>query len=511
MGQSTTDWNAYGGGGAGLGTGADFAIQSTLAVDKQITNADKGMMHSDAGVSLGPNDHIIGWIFAATPGILDTLANGGKVMAIGTSTSDFNKYALEGSDTRPEGGNKPYAVRYSTATPSPGSQVGTPGATPSFFGGGLNTVATAKGANLGLDAFRYGSGAFITAGEIANPATFAGFATQDEAALNKWGLLFRSNGVYQWQGRFVVGQNNAGTPTLAYFDDASGAVITILDTLHSQTDFTQLIIDHASTVFNLSGATFISLGTNNPGIIVINNASATSTGFDTCTFRRMGTIQGHVNVPYTSCSFILTDQITQNSGDFTSCVFDRVTATAALLSNDPSKLDSNSFISDGTGHAIEITTPGTYAFSGNKFTGYSGTGTNAAVYNNSGGLVTLNISGGGDTPTVRNGAGASTSVVNAVVLTITSKDAANSAAIEGARVYLEAASGGPATVGDVIMTGLTNASGVLENSGFAFLGDQPVVGRVRKSSSSVFYKTAPLSGTITANGLSITAFQVRDQ
>ena len=32
--------------------------------------------------------------------------------------------------------------------------------------------------------------------------------------------------------------------------------------------------------------------------------------------------------------------------------------------------------------------------------------TDAAIYNNSGGAITLNISGGGDTPTVRNGASA---------------------------------------------------------------------------------------------------------
>ncbi len=69
--------------------------------------------------------------------------------------------------------------------------------------------------------------------------------------------------------------------------------------------------------------------------------------------------------------------------------------------------------SSTTGHAIEVTTPGTYTFSGNVFTGYGANNSNsAAIYNNSGGLVTLNISGGGSVPTVRNGAGAST-VVNA--------------------------------------------------------------------------------------------------
>jgi hypothetical protein len=65
-------------------------------------------------------------------------------------------------------------------------------------------------------------------------------------------------------------------------------------------------------------------------------------------------------------------------------------------------------------------TPGTYTFSGNLFSGYgSDSTTNAAVYNNSGGSVTLNISGGGSTPTVRNGTGASTTLNNSVTVTLT--------------------------------------------------------------------------------------------
>lgn len=78
-----------------------------------------------------------------------------------------------------------------------------------------------------------------------------------------------------------------------------------------------------------------------------------------------------------------------------------------------------SFIGGG-GHAIRITSPGTYSFIGNTFTGFGSTGsTGAAIYNDSGGAVTLNISGGGSTPTYRNGTGASTTVNNNVSITLT--------------------------------------------------------------------------------------------
>jgi hypothetical protein len=106
----------------------------------------------------------------------------------------------------------------------------------------------------------------------------------------------------------------------------------------------------------------------------------------------------------------------QNSAYITNGAF----KNSYLYSNSPGRLSSCSFVSGGTGHAIEITTAGTYTFSGNTFSGYGANGTtNAAIYNNSGGAVTINISGGGDTPTVRNGAGATTAVNNTAVLTLT--------------------------------------------------------------------------------------------
>jgi hypothetical protein len=426
---STTGWVAYGGGGAGLGVGIDFGIQGSppSALDKQVSGAsgaEKGAMHLDATVTLGASDHVIGWIFCGTPGLMDILANRGMHVSIGDDTSNFNKYAVQGSDTLPEGTYKPYAIRFSTSTPSPGNQTGTPSATPDHFGGGLNVTGTSKGINLGLDAFRYGTGAYITAGDGTTPATMSGFADADEALTAKWGLMYRLNGAYQWQGRFAVGQNNAGTPTAAHMDDEEVAAVYITDTPHSQTDFTQWIIDHASTVFNMANKTFFSQGTNNPGKFVINNASATSTGWKTCVWNDVGTLQGHVNVPYVGCSFNRCDNVDQNAGTFTDCVFDSTTATAAITGSNPGIITDSHFISDGSSHGVECDTTGTYNWNGNTDEGYTGTrgsnlvastgSTNAMFYNNSGGLVTLNVGAGGQSPSVRNAAG-STTQVNATV------------------------------------------------------------------------------------------------
>ena len=66
---------------------------------------------------------------------------------------------------------------------------------------------------------------------------------------------------------------------------------------------------------------------------------------------------------------------------------------------------------------------GSYTFDGNTFSAYGADETtDAAIYNNSGGEVTLNIGGGGDSsPTVRNGGGATTILcAGQVNLTLTS-------------------------------------------------------------------------------------------
>jgi hypothetical protein len=113
---------------------------------------------------------------------------------------------------------------------------------------------------------------------------------------------------------------------------------------------------------------------------------------------------------FLTMTFIDCLSFTQNTAVITSCSFKNCKITC----DDPSKISLSTFTSGGTGHAIEITTPGTYTFTTNAFSGYGANATtDACIYNNSGGLVTINLGAYGDQiPTVRNGAGASTVVNN---------------------------------------------------------------------------------------------------
>ena len=143
-----------------------------------------------------------------------------------------------------------------------------------------------------------------------------------------------------------------------------------------------------------------------------------------------------INPPDSNNSITLNSSTTLNG-----CNISVTTLSAGnyLLSTaTPNQFSNCSFNgSASSGHAIRITAPGTYSFSGNTFTGFGADGTtSAAIFNDSGGLVTLNITGGGNTPTVRNGTGASTIINNAVTLTVTVKDEAGSP-IQNARVSIQ--------------------------------------------------------------------------
>jgi len=107
--------------------------------------------------------------------------------------------------------------------------------------------------------------------------------------------------------------------------------------------------------------------------------------------------------------------------------------------------------------------------------------------------------------------GGAITVIEAIVVRITVLDIVTKSAIQNARVLLEADTGGDLAAGTDILQALSNASGIVEDAAFRYTSDQPVTGRVRKGSSSTYYKTSNISGTITSAGLDLTILMVRDE
>lgn len=169
------------------------------------------------------------------------------------------------------------------------------------------------------------------------------------------------------------------------------------------------------------GSTVFAAGTRQ--LFVIDPASSPSADYDFAgaVFVGWRVENNTAGIAINNAVFDSGHRITLNGGLLSDCTVSGAKESPAVLTNEPDNISGSAFIAgpDG-GHAIEITAPGTYTFTANTFTGYGADGTtDAAIYNNSGGAVTLNIAGGGDTPTVRNGSGASTTVNSGATLTLT--------------------------------------------------------------------------------------------
>ena len=166
-------------------------------------------------------------------------------------------------------------------------------------------------------------------------------------------------------------------------------------------------------------------GTNEGNEPVFTDTNSIFDGFDTLTLRSTSSLNG--------TKLDNGNRVTQNSGLISECDIvnaNRGDGESFILSDYPSRIQNCSF-TQSSGHAIEFTTLASgksITFTGNSFTGYDGANgtndtassgpTNAAIYNNSFGDVTLNIVDGEGILSVRNGPGATTTVVQAVTLTL---------------------------------------------------------------------------------------------
>lgn len=181
----------------------------------------------------------------------------------------------------------------------------------------------------------------------------------------------------------------------ATWDFTGTTVVNAIVTLRNVTTFNSMSFSRcvsmdasASTVTNSS----VSLVSTTNGSLVVTS----TTSFSACNFDTTGISAGIGMVSLTTTTGV----------PFSNCTFTG---------------------SGTTGHAIIITQPGTYSFNSLTFNSYGGTpgdnatpnsgSTSAAVYNNSGGAVIIQVSGGTQ-PSVRNGAGATTDVQASASVTI---------------------------------------------------------------------------------------------
>ena len=388
-----------------------------------------------------------------------------------------------------------------------------------------NTVMGASD-NAFHDAISIGSGYRLTLGDAGSTeGVFADYITYEETTSNRFGGLFSQSGILFAQCKLYIGAASGATNT-EFIDD--GFTVVWVDAQTStesavQTTFYELLIEKGTgtTDVTLSNGTFKAAGTAE---VYLNLTGSTSATLTNIVVDRARLIDLDGNVDWDGGQ-VGNSGKTDLGGQPTLTNIAYVNPTDGLAfeinaTNELTNVSNISFDGAGTGGSgngavyINITGAGPFTldFDGFTFANRVAGSHDIVVAANGNADYTLNITNGSD-PTINNlGSGTVTKVLNPVDLTITVRDLATGSLItsQDVNVLVEADTGGPMTVGDDIIKGFTNASGVITDNR-SYASNQPITGWARKSTGSPYYSQSSISGTIDKdNGLALTILMARD-
>jgi hypothetical protein len=345
--------------------------------------------------------------------------------------------------------------------------------------------------------------------------TFTDMAIYDDDSTRRIGLFMPASGSFKWKGQIQFGTASLSTT----FSD-SNRNITLDDTPRVASGFNKWYSAHAS-----NSVTLTNISVSGRALSITGSAPVSRGDFDFnlgthvqdgCTFTDVGTFGYNGSATLTGNTYRRCGTVTTGS-TLDGCQLLSSYALTAVSTTSLNKVSDCSFVSSGTGHAVDLTSAGaltTQTMNWNSaFSGYGADGTtNAVIKVNvaSGNTLTVNSSSG--TPTYLNvGTGTVVIAANQVTLNIYVKTIAGTP-IENAMVYVTAGAGGGLTEGTVIIDKvLTDSSGLVSDTR-SLSANQPIVGRVRKSTSSPFYQTANIVGTISNTaGLDLTIQMIKDE
>jgi hypothetical protein len=527
---SNTDWGNLNSTGPTPSAEAQNRYQGVAIVNKQITSGTLGGIDYDPGagaVDMTAANRQLWFVKAVVTDFADLVTTSGARVTLGSANNAFYHYIVAGTDANrsrftnypPQGGFLIFGLNPNVSAWREGTGSGSPVLTAvDYFGfEAAFQVGASKSENLGLDAIDIGTGLLLVGGDGADTdGTYVDFVSEDQGiANNRWGVVLQTQ---TGSPITVNGRLDLGSASAVGFTDTT-SVLVYPDGYHNAGDVGVAVDLQAAASLVSDGATHIGLGSSTtvdtrPDYVITGTSgsatlSGTLTNFRNVTLTSTTTVDG----ASLECSLL-----TQGSADIVDSTILTDAASGVATLQDPTfgtttDLRDTAFVQSGAGHAIELTTATTYNLQGITFSGYGADTTNsAAIYvSATTGTVTINVSGGGDSPTTRS-AGAAVVINNTVTVRVTVLDATTKSAISGVRVLLEADTGGPLAAGTDILSGTTNGSGVIEDAGFNYTSNQPVVGRARYSSPpGPFYKTGDITGTITSSGFETNVLLISDE
>lgn len=524
---ATTGWTASN--GVAVFTTNPTPVEATGSLGTQVSNAtETAYFGTTANLT---NTLVYCWLLPQ--GVMDTTTNGGVQIYLGDNTNNIG-YHVGGSDGagfRHDDGPvlwQCFVVDTSSLPTSTTAFNGNAGsinfANISRIGNAFKTLQKSVGGveNCFMDLIAYGNGGLtITGGGTGTEGKFSEIAVRDRAGTDHPGSgvasatgaaygIIRELGadLFGLQGPLTFGNTGTGSVdfddadiTVAFEDrgigtDKYGLTVTGNGTGTTSVVWTGIIFNTPSGVGSFFTAT-------NANVNTLTISGCTFLNFDqSFAFTTSANGSGYTisdNI-FSGCA-----QIGVGTAGFTgNQMVGSVGVAAVLLTSPTNNINNSEFISGGTGHAIQITTAGTYSFSGHSYSGYAttdGTTGNEVIYNNSGGAVTINVANSTGTISVRNGAGASTTIVNNVNNTITVLDADTNPVV-GAVVAVYNSATDAELVNDE-----TDVNGEVA---FTSSGNLGVYVRVRKSTSgSTRYIPVETIGN-TGSGLTLTVTLLED-
>ena len=400
----------------------------------------------------------------------------------------------------------------------------------------INTASKPRNspANAWYDNWRFGNGLEINS-DTTEAINFTDVSVEDNLVANKYDIVKLTDGVLFGKGKLTLGNAAAAkncnlvslNETIFFVDadvstslygivgtegtgatdiDITGLVCKTVGTTGAELDFSAAV-----TSFSVEGCTFLDMGA-----MTFNTGTVTSTKFNGC-----GTTSIAAAQTFTGNTWVGSGQIDlNNGGTLVDCIIDSSATSPAVLTNDLGDMTGCTFISAGTGHAVNL---GTIAASAtqtwdNSDSGYAATDgstgneTLLVNYTDTGADLTINVAAGASTPTVYNtGAGTVNVVAGQVTFKVIVRDIEDQTLLQNARVYVTAAAGGSLSVGTVIIDKvLTDVAGEAEDTR-SYSTNQPITGVVRLASSGIYYKTSPIAGTVdNVSGLTLTIQLIPD-
>lgn len=493
----------------------------TLDTDVKVEGSGSmsGVLRADAEVSYydsttapvtAAGKTVRGWFNTTNVPYLEIFANNGLELYVYDGTTIETK-AIAGIDTY-SGGWLNYIYGMDAFTTLTLANVRRWGVRQQLTASAKNVV------NAWHDVIRYLDGFSMVGGTSGDKVRLSDIATYDKAAA--YGVLTEVNGVY-----FCTGTLQFGTGATAHYFEMDGNILIfrvtsvapglyLISGVGSGTDIVikNSVIQAASS----SAATRF--------ILDFDDANLASLVFTDNLIVRSSTVAFKSGQTVTGNTFDNCGQITHGGADMDRTVIknfagiNSAVGTAALLYNvnvDPDgELDDLEATKGSLAtHVIELgpNTPSSITLRDWTVSGYNtSNGQNdSVIYNNSNKAITVNVPGASGTISYRNGTGASTSIAQSVTVTITAVTTSGTP-VQGARVFLETTPGGTDVFDGSDSTSLTDVNGEVTA---AYAGATPVdvIGRVRKSSGSPYYRTGEIVGSISGTGLDQTVVMIVDE